>query len=236
MEYKSNEELYNKKLEAKEKLNNIIYYLIIFVLSMMMLFLLPFLGSSLDMGWNVPNTPAGWVVYCITNTCQSIANVLIFICFVRQGQVNSKNHPNYIKAQEIIMTKVKKAKRPISPDKFLGRTYASKGSLVAIGTVLGFIGLSNAILSWSIVYLIASISTVVMAIVFGIITMKKVELYWQYDYLDYANYLQSLQKEEGIKNERNLESVSRKQEIPCIESRTSNECSNEENQEGTNNI
>lgn len=236
--YNYNEKLRERKQRLREIANQYIYYGIIFALSLIMLMVFPFLGSSLGLQWNIPDTVAGWVVFITTSVCQSLCNVLIFVCFIRQARLNSQDHPNFIEANEIMIKKVRKQKKPKSPEQFLSTTYISKGSMVAIGTFLGFIGLSSALLVFDVVTFIAALITVVIAIVFGIISMKKVELYWQFDYLEYAKYSEAqheLVKAQSIDNvskektnENNMEEVSFEQELSCIEQRTSQEGVNEE--------
>lgn len=237
--YILNEKLRDNKLALREKVNNYLYYGIIFALSLLMLMVFPFLGSSLGLQWNIPNTVAGWIVYITTCVCQSLCNVLIFVCFVRQARLNSKDHPNYLQATTIMLEKVRKARKPKSPEQFLRRTYLSKGTMIALGTFLGFIGLSSALLVFNLVTFIAAGTTVALSVVFGIITMKKVELYWQYDYLEYARFVEHKQQElveaqridemsKEKTNERNLEEISREQELPCLEQRESKEGINQE--------
>jgi hypothetical protein len=53
-------------------------YIIIGILSAISVFFLPMLGSSIGMGFIVPNTVAGWIVYIATKLCIVTINILIF--------------------------------------------------------------------------------------------------------------------------------------------------------------
>ena len=53
-------------------------YIIIGLLSALSIFFLPMLGSSIGLGFILPNTPAGWIVYVATKLCIVVINIMIF--------------------------------------------------------------------------------------------------------------------------------------------------------------
>lgn len=53
-------------------------YIIIGVLSALAVFFLPMLGTEIGLGFVLPNTTAGWIVYTITKLAIVIINILIF--------------------------------------------------------------------------------------------------------------------------------------------------------------
>lgn len=62
-----------------------------------------------------------------------------------------------------------------------------KGSTVFLTTLLGTIALTQAILTFDIVVFLATVFSLIMAVVFGIISMKKVEIYWTEEFVNYVN-------------------------------------------------
>ena len=71
--------------ELMLKMRLYLYYALIFVLSLCMLIFLPMLGSTQDIGFNLPSTTAGWVVFIVTKTVVAVINTLIFHCFICQA-------------------------------------------------------------------------------------------------------------------------------------------------------
>lgn len=58
-------------------------YVIIATVSLIALLVIPFLGSVLGLGWNLPNTMAGWIVFIATKLCVALINLVIFHSFVQ---------------------------------------------------------------------------------------------------------------------------------------------------------
>ena len=75
---------------------------------------------------------------------------------------------------------------PRSPARFNAKEYGWKGVTVFASTGAALVALEQAMLHFDYKNLIAYGSTIAMAIFFGIFEMKKVELYWTSEYLDYA--------------------------------------------------
>ena len=84
--------------EALEKIRAGLYYCIIGIISLIALFFLPALGSSVGIGLALPTTTAGWIVYIVTKVIIAVINVLIFHCFRLQGKLNVEKHEDYLKA------------------------------------------------------------------------------------------------------------------------------------------
>lgn len=103
--------------QIKLGMRQYLYYVLIFVLSLCMLIFLPMIGSTQDIGYNVPNTTAGWTVFIITKTIVAVVNVLIFHCFICQAKINVKDNEKFKKANEIL-EKTKREIKPRSPRRF----------------------------------------------------------------------------------------------------------------------
>lgn len=176
--------------DLKKRAGEHIYLIIMFICSVAILLFAPFLGSAIGLEWTLPNTVAGWIVWVITRLLVAILNVIIFYCFIKQGEKNSKNDPNKLKADEILNRVQKdKDKRPLSPKEWKAKNYGKKMVFVFFGTLITAIGVSQALLNYDFNALFTYAFTVIMGIVFGILQMKSTEYYWTVTYLEYANYI-----------------------------------------------
>lgn len=180
-------------------------YIIIAILSLISVFFLPMLGSTLGIGFNIPNTAAGWIVWMLTKMCIVIVNILIFDQFVKQAKVNVRDNEQFKKAEEILNNVERKAEDVKPAKEYISALYRKKGITLAITTVLSIFGLTNAILSFDWVSMLTYIFTIVMALIFGWITMNEAEEIWTDKHYKYAL---KIQKEKEIKNVGNKEEQS----------------------------
>ena len=111
-------------------------YIIIAILSFISVFFLPMLGSSLGIGFNIPDTVAGWIVWVLTKMCIVVVNILIFDQFVKQAKVNVRDNEQFKKAEEIL-NNIKEEAEEIKPAKeYIVALYRKKGITLGITTVL----------------------------------------------------------------------------------------------------
>lgn len=172
-------------------------YVLIAVLSMIILFLVPFLGSVVGMALVLPTTTAGWIVFATTKTMTALMNIVIFHCFVSQGKVNSKKHPNFIKANELLnLTKNSKVKY-LSPKQFLRHEYGFKATTIFVTTLFSAFALTQAVLTFDWVQFLTYLITLIFGLVTGVIEMMRVQDFWQEDYLGYAEQLVEQEKAEA---------------------------------------
>ena len=169
-----------------DKLKQYLNYIIIGIVSLISLVFLPMLGSTVGLGWNVPNTTVGWVVWVAVKLIVATLNVLIFHCFMQQAKINVKDNENYKRAREILVKQKEKEILPKSPSKWNSQQYIKKGSTIFTTTALSTIALTQAILSFDYVSMLTYLFTVVMGLIFGILQMKTAEEYWTDEYLQYA--------------------------------------------------
>lgn len=169
--------------------NKYLYYGVIVIVSLVVLFFFPMLGSEVGLAWNLPNTAAGWIIWSLGNLASAGLNLLIFHAFVKQGKVNILFHPSYLAAEQLLCThKITSAAIPLSPQILLSREYHKKGVSLVIFTLIGTIGLSNALLTFNAVRFLTQLISLVVALIFGVIEMKTVEEIWTIKYLTYAEY------------------------------------------------
>ena len=179
------------------RLRQYLYYCLIGIASFVALVFLPMLGTDLDAGWNLPNDSKGWAVFITIRLIVSFLNVFIFASFINQGKLNVSGDPNYKKAQELLAKVKNKEYIPRSPRKFNAKEYGQKGVTVFLSTAASLVALTQAILSYDWVALLTYALTVTGSIVFGIFEMKKVEIYWTVEYLEYAERQVALEEEQN---------------------------------------
>lgn len=186
-------------MKQNKTLDLYLYYILIGVLSFIALVFLPFFGSEVGMAFTFPTTAAGWVVYITQQALMALVNILIFHSFICQSYVNVKDDPNYIAARDIFH-KNNKEYIPLTLAQFNRKEYGKKGVAIFIGTLLGGFALTQAILTYDYVRMLAYLFTIILGIIFGIYEMKKYEEYLTYEYLQSALYYQR-KKEEQLKQE-----------------------------------
>ena len=172
--------------EAREKAKQNMYYILIGIISFISVAFLPMVGSTVGLGWKLPDTPTGWVVWAISRLIIATINVLIFYSFMEQAKLNVAKDPHYIEATEILLKAKKADHTPRSPRKWQALQYGKRGTKIFISSALSVVALGQAILSFDWVSMLAFIFTIAMGIVFGILQMKKAEAYWTDEFYRYA--------------------------------------------------
>lgn len=169
-----------------DKVKQFMYYFIIGVVSMIALCFLPMIGSDIGLGWNLPNTVVGWIVWVVVKLIVAVLNVLIFHCFMLQAKINIKDNPRYIEAQEILRLNNIKQYIPRSPTVWNKQQYGQKGVSIFITTALSTIALTQAMLTFDWMSMLTYLFTIIMGLIFGIMQMKTAEDYWTDEFWQYA--------------------------------------------------
>ena len=173
-------------------------YIIIGLLSALSIFFLPMLGSSIGLGFILPNTPAGWIVYVATKLCIVVINIMIFDQFVKQAKVNVRDNPKFIEAENILLTESKSGEEEIMPASFyLNKMYRSKVITTVIFSILGVFGFTNAILTFDVVSMLSYLFTIGMGIIFGWVAMNNAEEIWTVNHYKYAKKIERERLEKG---------------------------------------
>lgn len=173
-----------------DKIKQWLYYIIIGVISFISLVFLPMIGSEIGLGWNIPNSTAGWVVWVGTKIIISAINILIFHSFMQQAKINIRDNENYKKARDILVHQKVKNVVPRSPAKWNTKQYLTKGVSIFLITGLSTIALTQAILTFDWVSMLTYLFTIIMGLIFGILQMKSAEEYWTDEYYRYALLVQ----------------------------------------------
>lgn len=191
--------------EAREKAKQNMYYILIGIISFISVAFLPMVGSTVGLGWKLPDTPTGWVVWAISRLIIATINVLIFYSFMEQAKLNVAKDPHYIEATEILLKAKKADHTPRSPQKWQALQYGKRGTKIFISSAMSVVALGQAILSFDWVSMLAYIFTIAMGIVFGVLQMKKAEAYWTDEFYRYAMMIkeEEAKKPEEIVNDNN---------------------------------
>lgn len=191
--------------EAREKAKQNMYYILIGIISFISVAFLPMVGSTVGLGWKLPDTPTGWVVWAISRLIIATINVLIFYSFMEQAKLNVAKDPHYIEATEILLKAKKADHTPRSPQKWQALQYGKRGTKIFISSAMSVVALGQAILSFDWVSMLAFIFTIAMGIVFGVLQMKKAEAYWTDEFYRYALMIkeEEAKKPEEIVNDNN---------------------------------
>ena len=201
----SDNEALSASNEAREKAKQNMYYILIGIISFISVAFLPMVGSTVGLGWKLPDTPTGWVVWAISRLIIATINVLIFYSFMEQAKLNVAKDPHYIEATEILLKAKKADHTPRSPQKWQALQYGKRGTKIFISSALSVVALGQAILSFDWVSMLAFVFTIAMGVVFGILQMKKAEAYWTDEFYRYALMIkeEEAKKPEEIVNDNN---------------------------------
>ena len=162
-------------------------YWIIAILSVILVIFVPMAGSVAGLGWVLPTTLAGWIVYLVLKVTAVALNMMIFHSFVKQAKVNVKDHPKFLEAEALLQHYCETA-LPRSPKQFFSKQYKRKGTTLIITTLLSTICITQAVLTFDYISFIVHALAVVFAIIFGMQTMREDEDFWTGEYWNFAHW------------------------------------------------
>lgn len=176
--------------DMREKLNLNFYYCLIFILSLLVLFVAPMFSPNVNtetgIGLDLPKTPVGWAIYVVTKLFVAAVNLLLFHCFVKQARLNIRDNERYREACEILQKYRPKEYHPRSEKEYFHQLYRKKGVLIFLTSALSAVVLTNAVMAFDMTSFVTYTITIVMGLVMGVLKMKDVEGYWTGEFYDYA--------------------------------------------------
>ena len=231
-EKKEDGRIEQEESSVKQSLKQGMYYIIIAVISFISVVFLPMLGSTLGLGWKLPDTTAGWVVWGASRAIVATINVLLFHSFMEQAKLNIKDNEHYKEAREILVKVKKKEHKPKSPAQWNAAQYGKKGTTIFLSSAMSVVAIGQAVLSYEWATALAYLFTLGMGIIFGIMQMKKAETYWTTEYYEYALMRKRMEEEQQIaeqseqtqKTEENAvtEQTNKEEQEECSQSETKN--------------
>lgn len=231
-EEKKEDDQIEQRDSVKQSLKQGMYYIIIAVISFISVVFLPMLGSTLGLGWKLPDTTAGWVVWGASRAIVATINVLLFHSFMEQAKLNIKDNEHYKEARDILVKVKKKEHKPKSPAQWNAAQYGKKGVSIFLASAMSVVAIGQAVLSYDWATALAYLFTLGMGIIFGIMQMKKAETYWTTEYYEYALMKKRMEEEQQIaeqseqtqKTEENAvtEQINKEEQEECSQSETKN--------------
>ena len=231
-EKKEDVDVVEERSSVRDSLKQGMYYIIIAVISFISVVFLPMLGSTLGLGWKLPNTTAGWVVWGASRAIVATINVLLFHSFMEQAKLNIKDDEHYKEARDILVKVKKKEHKPKSPAQWNAAQYGKKGVSLFLASAMSVVAIGQAVLSYEWTTALAYLFTLSMGIIFGIMQMKKAESYWTTEYYEYALMKKRMEEEQQIaeqseqteKTEENAvtEQINKEEQVECSQSETKN--------------
>ena len=216
----------------RQTLKQGMYYIIIAVISLISVVFLPMVGTTLGLGWKLPDTTAGWVVWGASRAIVATINVLLFHSFMEQAKLNIKDDEHYKEARDILVKVKKKEHKPKSPAQWNAAQYGKKGVSLFLASAMSVVAIGQAVLSYEWTTALAYLFTLSMGIIFGIMQMKKAESYWTTEYYEYALMKKRMEEEQQIaeqseqtdKTEENAvtEQINKEEQEECSQSETKN--------------
>ena len=197
-EKKEDKQIEQEDDSIRQTLKQGMYYIIIAVISLISVVFLPMLGTTLGLGWKLPDTTAGWVVWGVSRAIVATINVLLFHSFMEQAKLNIKDNEHYKEAREILMKVNKKERKPKSPAQWNAAQYGKKGTSIFLSSAMSVVAIGQAVLSYEWATALAFLFTIGMGIIFGIMQMKKAETYWTTEYYEYALMKKRMEEEQQI--------------------------------------
>lgn len=215
---------------VRQSLKQGMYYIIIAVISFISVVFLPMIGSTIGLGWKLPDTTAGWVVWGASRAIVATINVLLFHSFMEQAKLNVKDNEHYKEAQDILMKVKRKEHKPKSPAQWNAAQYGKKGVTIFLASAMSVVAIGQAVLSYDWATALAYLFTLGMGIIFGIMQMKKAESYWTTEYYEYALMKKSMEEEQQIAAEEEMpaeqtniqEQINKEEQQECSQSETKN--------------
>lgn len=184
-------------MDIKEQIKSKINFIIIGLVSLIGMGIIPFLASSIDADSDediikncFPTTKLGWVMWAIFRGTIIIINIFIFIAFVNQGKMNCKDNVEYQKSEkkwiEIQVWKGKNKKKHekvyLTPKQHYASVYSKKGLMISIWTFASLFSVTYIVLNWDLITFLSITITIILAMIFGLLSMYKEEYYWLNDF------------------------------------------------------
>lgn len=198
----------DKRKKIREGLNNSACYIIIGLVSLLAIVIPPLINGCLnsDIALSFPQNLEGWILWGLLNGGMAAGNISLLVLFKIQAKKDVKDHPNFIKANEILNKLVGKKDVfiPRSPSKMNLQDYIHKVIAILVSTITSSIVLTSIILSFDWLTLLSCILSVLIALCVSWITMLNNEEYWIHEYILYAE-LKAKELSAAEKSERDKE-------------------------------
>ncbi len=185
--------------KLKYSIQQNIFLIIVFLLSLMILIVGPMVNNISGKWFFEGYTASDWTMYIVTKILVSILNMFIFVSLTNQGHLNVKQHPKYLAAMEILAMHKPIKYKPLSPAQWKAKVYSTKGVSMTITTILALMVFVPVLQNWDFGTFLSYVFSITIAISFGLMQMKKAEEYYTEMFYDYAVMIKN--KQESAKAE-----------------------------------
>lgn len=191
--------------KLREITNDYGYYILAVLVGIIGLVVFPFVGGWADLGFTFPQSNAGWIVWGITRGTVLILNILIFHAFVKQAKVNIKDNQNYLRAVQLYRQQSGYKRKLHTLAQFNRQQYGTKLTSLTLTSAATLFSFGQAILTFEWMTFLSYLITIVMALIFGWLTMRRYEQYYTGEYLEVALIQEEERKQKQIQetNEEN---------------------------------
>lgn len=189
--------------EINEKLKQHVYYILIFVVTLIALAVVPFFESAITGELSLPDSVFGWITYAVSKILVATLNMMIFHSFMQQAKLNVRNDQRFKEANEIMNKTKRSIYVPRSPKKWSRGQYTKKGFTLFVGTLTALVTIGEMILRFNMATFVTTCITVAMAVIFGVMQMMVAEDYWTGEYWDYAKNVEKAQNKNSQEEEDN---------------------------------
>ncbi len=123
-------------------------------------------------------------------------NIAFFALFKLQAKQNVRDDPDFLHARELLYKNYKKhVRKPRSPSQMNAEEWLKKGSTIVVTTLIATVTISSLILKFDIMTFLSCLVSTIMGVAFGYVTMRKNEVYWTEEYLEYAKMVDEEDKQ-----------------------------------------
>lgn len=112
----------------------------------------------------------------------------IFVLFDLQGKNNVKDDPKYLTAYKKLYETKDKEYIPLSPSRYKVKTYGLKALTLSINSVLLAFVVMEMVFTYNYMLLISYLISMIMAVIGGVMQMKKAEIYWTEEFPLWVDY------------------------------------------------
>lgn len=180
----------DKRKRIREGLNDSAYFIIIGLISLLGIIIPPLVNGCLnsDVSLNFPKNLEGWILWGLLNGGTALGNISLLVLFKAQAKKNARNHPNFIKANEILnrLAGKKEVFIPRSPAKMNAQDYTKKITTILLSTVASSVVLTSIVINFDWLTLLSCILSVLISLCVSWIAMINNEEYWVNEYILYA--------------------------------------------------
>lgn len=185
-------------------------WIVVGAVALIILVLIPLLGSYASGKTAFPTTTIGWILYFTCAISTAVACMFLYLALHNQGKINVQYEEEYTKAKDLHLKNFQRLNKgksiiPIDPFEWERKQKIKKGIFQFIGLSAGLVGLGAATLTYNYSQLISGAVSLLMSIIMGLVHMADVEKMFTEGWLEYELYIEQKLNEEEKNKELEIE-------------------------------